>query len=140
MTNFARILTRIVIGVVFVGAGFSKFQNLPGAVEFFTSLGIPAPELQAPFVALTELGCGFLVLIGLATRLASVPLIATMVVAIATAKWPDVSGYQDFLDLSEFLYIVLLVWLVAAGGGCYSVDHLIKKRATGWLKKLSSCF
>ena len=133
--NFAQVITRAVIGIVFVGSGWGKFQNLDQIVSFFTSLGIPAPALQAPFVAATELGCGLLVLLGLATRLASIPLIGTMIVAIATAKWADVETLKDFLDLSEFLYIVLMIWLVAAGGGCFSLDSVMRKKGPGFLNK-----
>src|SRR5262245_20120292 len=109
------LLARVVIGVVFVQSGWGKLHNLDKVIEFFTELGIPAPALQAPFVAGTELVCGALVLVGLATRIASVPLIATMVVAIATALWADLDGISGLFGTIEFLYIALLLGLVVRG-------------------------
>ncbi len=122
------LLARVVIGVVFVKSGWGKLHNLDQVVAYFTSLGIPAPEVQAPFVACTELACGLLVLVGLATRLAALPLIGTMVVAIATALWPDIEGVNGLFGTSEFLYIVLLVGLVIRGSGWLGVDALVARR------------
>ena len=119
------LLARIVIGFVFVKSGWGKLHNLDQVIGFFTELGIPAPGIQAPFVAGTELVCGALVGIGLATRLAALPLIGTMVVAIATALWEQIEGLNGLFGTSEFLYIVLLVGLVTGGGGRLSLDALI---------------
>ena len=86
-------------------------------------------------MASVELGCGALVLLGLATRLAALPLIATMAVAIATAKLQDIHGYSDLLGLSEFLFIVVLTWLAVNGAGALSLDRLIVEK---WdLKKVA---
>ena len=74
-------VARLCVGLVFVTTGFGKLQHLDRVIEFFRSLGIPAPELQAPFVAATELSCGLLLILGLATRFAAIPLAITMVVA-----------------------------------------------------------
>lgn len=133
MMALAQILTRVTIGLIFIDSGWHKFGDLPRIVEFFESLGIPAPHLQAPFVAGVELLCGLLILVGLFTRLASVPLIATMVVAIVTAKLSDVDGFVSFLALAEFQYILLLIWLMASGSGRFSVDYFLLKS-----KKLTS--
>ena len=120
-------LSRLTIGGVFIESGWGKLTHLDKVVAFFTQLGIPAPRLQAPFVAAVELGCGALVLLGLGTRLAALPLIGTMVVAIATAKLEDIHGYSDLFSLSEYLFIVLLAWLAAYGAGAVSLDRLIVK-------------
>jgi uncharacterized membrane protein YphA (DoxX/SURF4 family) len=117
------LLARLVIGAVFAHSGWAKLHDLERVVRFFASLGIPHPELQAPFVAGVELVCGALVLVGLATRFAAVPLIGTMVVALATALAPKVSGLQSLLGLSEFLYLVLLAQLVVSGAGAWSLDR-----------------
>ena len=122
------LISRITIGFIFIQSGWGKLHHLDKVVQFFTSLGIPAPRLQAPFVAAVEFGCGTLVLLGLFTRLASIPLIGTMVVAIVTAKMKDVSDFSDFLSLSEYLFIVLLIWLIIEGAGALSVDYLLAKR------------
>jgi putative oxidoreductase len=67
------LLARVSVGLVFVTTGWGKLQNLDRVIEFFRSLGIPAPEYQAPFVAATELSCGLLLVLGLGTRFAAVP-------------------------------------------------------------------
>lgn len=123
------LLARIIIGFIFVQAGWGKLHNLDRVVEFFTQLGIPAPNIQAPFVAGVEFVCGLLVLLGVLTRFASVPLICTMIVAILTARMEDIGGLGDLFATSEFLYIALLLWLVIGGAGCLSVDHFWCRRA-----------
>lgn len=120
-------LARLAVGLVFLQTGWGKLHNLPQIVEYFRSLGIPAPELQAPLAAGAEFVCGGLILIGLFTRIASVPLIVTMIVAIATAKAKDIGGLSDLLGFEEFLYIVLFGWLAAAGAGPLSIDRLLVK-------------
>jgi len=119
------LLARLVIGLVFVHSGWGKLHHLDKVTQFFASLGIPHPELQAPFVASVELGCGALVLLGLATRLAAFPLIGTMVVALATALAAKIDGLQSLLGLAEFLYLVLLVQLIVGGAGALSLDRLV---------------
>ena len=122
------LVARITIGMVFVPTGWGKLHDLPKVVEFFQSLGIPYPQLQAPFVASVELGCGLLVLLGLFTRVAAVPLIGTMVVAIMTAQWKDLTSWTGLFGLSEFLYIVLLMTLIHHGAGLVSLDRVFFKR------------
>lgn len=127
---FPPLLARVTVGYVFVESGWGKLHNLDKVVEFFQSLGIPAASLQAPFVAGTELVCGALLFVGLMTRLVSIPLIGTMVVAILTAKREELvgGGFSALTGMTEWLYIVLLVWLVFTGGGKVSVDHVLKKK------------
>ena len=122
------LLARIVLGVVFVQSGWGKLHDLDRVVAFFTELGIPAPQVQAPFVAGTELVCGTLVLAGLATRLAAVPLIVTMIVALATAQAENVSTLSDLFGTIECLYAVLLAGLVIGGAGTVSLDAWIARR------------
>jgi len=118
---------RVVLGFVFVHSGWGKLHHLADVVQFFRDLGIPAPELQAPFVATTELVCGALVLAGLATRLAALPLAAVMSVALATALAPRIEGFADLFGLAEFLYLVLLATLVMEGAGPLSLDALARR-------------
>lgn len=129
-TWFPPSITRLVVGWVFVSSGWGKLHNLEGVVQFFRDLGIPAPELQAPFVAGTELVCGALLLAGLATRLAALPLIAVMAVALATALRDRIEALPDLFGLSEFLYAVLLASLVVLGAGPYSLDALVNRSRT----------
>jgi putative oxidoreductase len=124
--DFAPLLARIVVGYIFIESGWGKLHHLENVVGFFRELGIPAPELQAPFVAGVELVGGVLILFGLLTRISAVPLVGTMVVAIITAKKEDISSLSDLFATSEFLYIVLFVWLIVAGAGKYSLDNKFK--------------
>jgi putative oxidoreductase len=119
------LLARITVGLVFLETGWGKLHDLQKVIDYFTELGIPAPGLQAPFVAGVEFVCGLLVLVGLATRLASIPLIGTMTVAIITARREDIGELTDLFGFEEFLYICLLTWLVVYGAGKISAD--------GWL-------
>jgi len=122
------LVARVILGVVFTHSGWGKLNNLDQVARFFESLGVPAPELQAPFVASIELVCGALVLVGLATRLAAIPLIGTMVVALATALAPKITGVNALFGLAEFLYIALLAHLVIAGPGALSIDRLLAQK------------
>ncbi len=121
------LVARLVLGCVFTHSGWGKLHNLDQVARFFASLGVPFPELQAPFVASVELGCGVLVLVGLGTRFAAVPLIGTMAVALATALAPKITGANALLGLAEFLYIVLLVQLAVGGAGAVSMDRLVAR-------------
>ena len=119
------LLTRVAMGTVFLQSGWGKLHNLPKVIDFFQSLGIPAANIQAPFVAGIELVCGTAVLIGLLTRLAAVPLMGTMVVAIVTAKRADIGGFADLMGVEEYAFLLLLFWLAIYGAGAASVDRLL---------------
>jgi putative oxidoreductase len=118
----------VILGVVFTHSGWGKLHNLDQVARFFASLGVPAPELQAPFVASVELVCGALVLVGLATRLAAIPLIGTMVVALATALAPKITGANALFGLAELLYVALLLQLAIGGAGALSIDQLLARK------------
>jgi uncharacterized membrane protein YphA (DoxX/SURF4 family) len=138
------IFVRLLTGLVFVPEGVKKFlfADQWGAGRF-AKIGIPAPELMANVVGIVELGCGLLLLVGLATRLAAVPLLVDMCVALATTKIPllwtatAVSSKVGFWSLqaesrTDFAMLMALVFLVAAGAGPWSIDaQLSRKRGTG---------
>lgn len=121
-------VARLTLGFVFVQSGWGKLNNLPKVVAFFTELGIPASQFQAPLAAGSELVCGALMLLGLATRLASLPLIITMLVAILTARRSELTGLSDLFGFIEYLYIALCLWLGAYGAGPLSLDAVFAKR------------
>src|SRR5689334_10037816 len=85
----ATVLIRLMVGAVFVSEGLQKFINVAdvGAGRF-AKIGLPSPELLAPFVGSVEIICGFLIVLGVATRLAALPLLAIMGTAIVTTKLP----------------------------------------------------
>lgn len=119
------LIARLSVGWVMVESGYGKLGKLPDVVEYFRSLGIPAPELQAPFAAGSELVFGALLMLGLFTRISAIPLIVIMTVAIVTAKSGDLHTISDLLGFIEYLYIVLLLVLLVRGGGLLSLDRLL---------------
>ncbi|HKU42572.1 MAG TPA: DoxX family protein [Polyangiales bacterium] len=87
-------LIRLAVGIVFASEGIQKFlyADAQGAGRF-AKIGIPAPEVMGPFVGVVEIVCGTMILLGLATRLAAVPLVIDMIVAIASTKIPVLLGH-----------------------------------------------
>ena len=123
----ATLLTRLAVGGIFLSEGVQKFL-FPAelGVGRFTQIGIPAPAVLAPFVGVIEIGCGLLVLLGFATRLAAAPLIVDMLVAIATTKLPILikSGLWKMLHEARTDYAMLLgaIFLLVVGAGPWSLD------------------
>jgi uncharacterized membrane protein YphA (DoxX/SURF4 family) len=121
------ILVRLAVGAVFLTEGVQKFL-FPDAlgVGRFTKIGIPAPEVMAPFVGVIEIGCGALLILGLLTRLAAFPLIIDMLVAIATTKIPLLmkSGVWALAHEARTDYTMLLACLffLIVGAGRWSMD------------------
>jgi putative oxidoreductase len=125
----AIILVRVLVGWVFLSEGIEKFlfsESL--GVGRFMKIGIPAPEIMAPFVGVVEIVFGALILLGLFTRLASIPLLIDIVVAILTTKIPMLleSGFWKMAheartDLSMLLGLLFLLIL---GGGRWSLDGI----------------
>ena len=120
-------IARLTVGLVFFQSGWGKLHDLDRVTAFFTELGIPEPAFQARLASSAEFVCGGLLLLGLATRFAVVPLIITMCVAILTAQWENVDGLGSLVGLLEFAYIALLVWLGTDGPGPLSLDHLVSR-------------
>src|SRR3989441_11941700 len=85
----ALLLARLAAGCIFLSEGIQKFL-FPAelGVGRFVKIGIPAPQLLAPFVGVVEIVCGALLIVGLITRLAAIPLVIDMIVAITTTKIP----------------------------------------------------
>jgi putative oxidoreductase len=127
----APLLARIAVGAAFAESGWGKVHNLEAVAAYFAELGIVAPQLQATFVSIVELVCGSLLLLGLCARLAAVPLIVTMGVALLTARASDIAGFSDLIGTIELCYAVLLVWVALAGPGVLSLDHAIARRSPG---------
>ena len=75
----------------------------------------------------TEFFGGLLVLLGLGTRLVSLPLAFTMVVAILTAKRPNIDGLTTLVGFEEWSYLVMFIWIALAGAGPLSLDALIRR-------------
>ena len=126
------LLARIALGFTFASTGWGKLQHIEKVTGYFTDLGLPAPGFLARFVGATEFICGLLVFSGLLTRLAAIPLIVVLAVAIGTARLEDVHGLADFLGLQELTYMLLLFWLVIRGPGRVSLDRMVVGRLERW--------
>jgi putative oxidoreductase len=122
------LVARLTVGVLFASTGWGKVHNLSKVASFFAELGIPMPGLNATVASYAELVCGSLLVIGLASRLASLPLVVTMIVAILTAKRAEVHGLADLFGLVEWTYIALLLVIAALGPGVVSADAAIARR------------
>jgi putative oxidoreductase len=120
-------LARLTVGLVFIGTGWGKLHSLGDVTEFFASLHIPAPGFNARLAASTEFFGGILLLVGLGTRLVSLPLAFTMVVAILTAKRADITGITALVGFEEWSYLVFFLWLAVAGAGPLSLDALVAR-------------
>ncbi len=134
LARTAPTLLRFDIGVVFVSTGWAHIHDLDGLTSNFVDWGIPMPHFNAVLSSATELVCGALILIGLFSRLAALPLIVTMIVAIISAKrdqFHDLTGVWDAVttlaNLIEFTYIAILVSIAVMGSGPISADFFIGK-------------
>jgi uncharacterized membrane protein YphA (DoxX/SURF4 family) len=129
----ATIFVRLLVGVVFLSEGIQKFL-FPAVlgVGRFAKIGIPRPALTAPFVGVVEIVCGALVIIGLATRLAAIPLLVDITVAIVTTKIPMLAkaGIWGTLHEARTDLCMLLgsIFLIAVGPGRLSLDARRRRR------------
>ena len=123
----AILLIRILVGWVFLSEGIQKFL-FPEAlgVGRFTKIGIPMPQLMAPFVGVTEIICGALLLAGLFTRLACVPLLIDICVALYSTKIVTFmkNGFWGTLHeaRTDVSMLLGLVFLLIVGGGTLALD------------------
>lgn len=128
----ATILIRLMVGTVFLSEGIQKFlfADSLGSGRF-AKIGLPSPEFLGSLVGLFEIICGVLILLGLITRLASIPLIAIMLVAIATTKTEILAndGFWKMMHESRTDWAMLLgsVFLFINGGGFWSLDKKIMR-------------
>lgn len=123
---------RLFWGWHFFQAGKGKLLNLERTTKFFESLGVPFPELSTLLAASTECFGGLLLLVGLCSRLAAIPLIFTMVVAFMTAHYEALSNVvadtATFLKQAPFTYLFASLLILVFGPGKYSIDGLIAAR------------
>lgn len=124
----ALLLARLAVGLLFMSTGWGKVHNLDKVTGFFEHLGIPAPAYNAVLVGYSELICGTLLVLGLLTRFATVPLVVSMIVAICTAKASDIHGLFDLVGTDEFTYLVVLIVVAILGPGSVAMDQLLANR------------
>ena len=123
------ILIRIMLSCVFISEGIQKFlfsESL--GVGRFVKIGIPLPEIMAPFVGIVEIVGGGLILLGLFTRIAAIPLTISMLVAIFTTKIPILveKGFWAMAHeaRTDWSMILGLIFLLVVGSGHWSVDEM----------------
>src|SRR6266404_153425 len=123
----AILLIRILVGWVFLSEGIQKFL-FPDAlgVGRFVKIGIPWPQVMAPFVAVVEIVCGALLLIGLLTRLAAIPLLIDICLALYSTKIVTLAKNGLWSTLHEartdVSMLLGLIFLLLVGGGTLSLD------------------
>jgi uncharacterized membrane protein YphA (DoxX/SURF4 family) len=140
------ILVRLLVGlVVFLPEGIQKliFPNILGAGRF-ANIGIPHPDLMGSFVGIVEIVCSTLIILGLFTRLAAIPLIIIMIVAIVSTKVPILLGHDfgifhvpklpryGFWSMmhearADFDMLLGALYLLIEGAGAWSLDALIAR-------------
>ena len=128
------LLVRVAVGAIFVSEGIQKFLFVESlGVGRFAKIGIPVPGLTAPFVGVVEIVGGALLIAGLATRLAAVPLVIDMLVAIASTKLPILmkSGFWAMAHEARTDFAMLLgcIFLAIVGAGRLSADARLARRA-----------
>lgn len=124
-----RFLIRLSVGAVFLSEGIQKFifPTELGAGRF-AKIGIPAPEILAPFVGVVEISCGGLLLLGLATRAATIPLLIDISVAIISTKLPMLlnKGFWVMAHEARTDYAMLLGLVYLLGSVRYFTPQIPK--------------
>lgn len=129
----AIVLIRVMVGAVFLSEGIQKFlfPDQLGAGRFL-KIGLPEPDLLGPLVGVFEITCGSLVFLGLFTRLAVIPLLAIMAVALTTTKWPMLAaqGFWFMAHESRTDWSMTLgsLYLLIVGAGPWSLDARLASR------------
>ena len=124
------LFARVTFGWQIYESGRGKFfvQGMDKVAGFFDNLGIPLPELNAYLAASAELVGGSLLILGLFTRIACVPLMITMIVAFATAHTSDAKTIGDFFGISAIGLLAGFGIVFVYGPGSISLDHLFFKK------------
>jgi putative oxidoreductase len=126
------LVIRLYWGISFAQTGWGKLTHLDRTTEFFTSLNLPMPRLNAIAAGSTECFGGILLALGLFARPASVPLTFCMIVAYATADKEALLGIfsapDKFLGADPFLFLFAALIVLAFGPGRLSVDHFLSRK------------
>jgi putative oxidoreductase len=125
------LLIRLYWGLDFVQTGWGKLNNLERTTEFFSSLGIPFPHLNAVAAGSTELLCGALLMVGLGSRYVTVPLIVILSMAYATDDRDALLGIfsdtEAFVDATPFRHLLASLIVLVFGAGVFSVDEFLRR-------------
>jgi putative oxidoreductase len=126
--DLSLLFLRLLLAYGFWDTAKTKWDDIDSVAEWFYGLGIVAPKFNAYFAASVEMAGVFLLLFGLGTRLISIPLIITLIVAIKTVHWENgfASGNNGY-EIALY-YILMLFVLTCFGAGKLSIDYLIQKK------------
>jgi putative oxidoreductase len=124
------LILRLYFGFGFVSAGLGKLLNVNETAELFAGWNIPLPVLNVYLAGTTETVCGFLLLLGAASRIITIPLIGTMLVAYLTAHTEQLYALWDntplFFKAPPFPYLFTCLVVLFFGPGALSIDGLLK--------------
>jgi uncharacterized membrane protein YphA (DoxX/SURF4 family) len=141
-------LIRLVVGGTFLAEGIQKFLFSEAlGVGRFAKIGIPHPEIMAPFVGVFEIVCGSLLILGLLTRWATIPMIINISVAILSTKIPILLGHGYWMfnnpnvktfgfwsmvheGRTDFAMLLGGIFLLIVGAGCFSIDAFLWKSSS----------
>lgn len=115
-----QLMFRLAVALVFLKAGLNKLASWELTVQLFADeykVPVLPPDLAAAMATTFEIGCSMLLIVGLGTRLATLPLLG-MIAVIQTFVYP--SAYADHLTWAS-----ILLFLLTHGGGRWSADHLL---------------
>jgi putative oxidoreductase len=131
----ALLLMRVVVGMTMMMHGYNHWRGggrIAGTARWFSGLGLKYGVLQAWMSVVTELGAGFLLIIGLLTPLACAAVISVMLIAGLLAHRPN--GFFVFKDGYEYVLVLSVVSLALAtlGPGRFSLDNVAGSEITGW--------
>src|SRR5579864_6217631 len=125
------LLIRVYWGWLLLQSGIGKIRHMDKVISFFTDLGIPAPSLNAHFNAGLETVGGILLILGLGSRLISVPLLINMIVAYITAEREALTSFFSdpgkFFAADPFPFLLTALLILIFGPGLFSLDTLIKR-------------
>jgi putative oxidoreductase len=128
------LLVRLYWGWQFAQTGWGKLHRLSQVGDFFASLGIPAPHIMAPAIALLEFVGGILLIAGLATRLTGLLLACNMLTAYITADrdalWSILRDPGKFYIADPFTFMFASLIVLVFGAGYFSLDYLISRRSS----------
>lgn len=122
------LLIRLILAYGFYGPATMKLNDVGAIAEWFANIGVPAPTLNAYLATYTEVAGVVLLILGLGTRIISIPLMVTMVVAIKTVHWENGFNASDNGYEIPLYYMTMLFTLIFFGAGRMSLDYSIGKR------------
>src|SRR5258708_2072620 len=126
---------RLYWGWQFMQTGWGKLNDVGKVMQFFTTLGIPAPALNAYFVSALEFGGGLLLILGLGSRLIALPLVIDMFVAYIAAdreaRFSIIFNPDKFMRAAPFTFLIASLIVLIFGPGRMSADALLAGRPRG---------